>query len=267
MWQFNYIKRTSMHPVFEKFIPFSGQVESGYSVDFVGVKTKMSYFTENHIDSHIENCKVPEFNEEYFEWIDVLTSVTEAINSYTMIELGAGWGRWISRAFMALKQKFPTMPYTLVGVEAEPTHFQWMKEHCEYNKIQATLINAAVNDTDGEVQFYTGKPAEWYGQCIGGETTVKAIGLKSILNMFEHVDLLDLDIQNFEFKVLASAKDQLRKVKRIHIGTHSTEVEFQLRELFEGWTCLNDYSLFTKHTTIYGTSEFNDGVQTWINPL
>ena len=172
--------RRYMHPIFEKFTPYSGMVESGYMADVVGVKTKVSYFSSNHIESHVENCKYPEFNEEFFEWADVFESVFLAKDSYVMAELGAGWGRWLSRAYFACKQMYADMPCHVIGVEAEPTHFQWLKEHCAFNNISATLIEAAIDDVPGEVGFYTGKPTEWYGQCIGGETKVKSIDLKCI---------------------------------------------------------------------------------------
>lgn len=256
------------HPVFNKFKCFSGNVDAGYSADFLGVETKLEYYTDTHIESHVASTDYPPFSEEYFEWIDVLTSAIQAENKFTMIELGAGWGRWISRAFMALKQAHPEMKCELIGVEAEPTHFKWMVEHCEYNKMSGiNLINAAVDAEGGEVGFYTGKPSEWYGQCIGGETKVRAISLKSILADLDSVDLIDLDVQNFEFKILSSVEDELSKVKKLHIGTHSTEVENDLRKMFTrlGWKCVNDYSLFTEHSTEYGVSKFNDGVQTWVN--
>lgn len=258
------------HPIFSKFKCFTGDVEAEYMADFLGVKTKLEYYTDTHIESHVASTEYPPFSEEYFEWIDILASVILAKNSYTMIELGAGWGRWMSRAFMALKQIHPEMPCSLIGVEAEPTHFKWMVEHCAYNKMTGiNLINAAVDVEDGEVGFYTGKPSEWYGQCIGGETKVKAISLKSILDKLDLIDIIDLDVQNFEYKILSSVEDQLEKVKKIHIGTHSVEVEKDLREMFTrlGWKCVNDYSLFTEHSTEYGVSKFNDGVQTWVNKL
>ena len=37
----------------------------------------------------------PDFCEEYFEWIDVLESVLAADQQFVMIELGAGYGRWL----------------------------------------------------------------------------------------------------------------------------------------------------------------------------
>jgi FkbM family methyltransferase len=237
-------------------------------VDFIGVKTKMSYYSSNHIESTRVECNYPDFDEEYFEWVDVLESVQAAGNSYTMVELGAGWGRWLSRAYKALKQMYPEKSYQLIGVEAEPTHFKWLVEHCTYNQIESPiLIEAAVDVSEGEVGFYTGQPAEWYGQCIGGETLVKAISLRSLLLKYPSIDLMDIDIQGQEYKVLYSAKDLLNRVKRFHIGTHSVEVEDSLRGLFKemGWKCLRDFTLNTEHGTEYGRAKFNDGVQTWVS--
>lgn len=258
------------HPIFLKFERFHGYVDGEYSMDFLGIKTKKSFYEFNHIESRVACPGYPPFSEEYLEWVDVLESVWLAKNNFVMIELGAGWGRWISRAFGALRQLHPDMPYVLIGVEAEPTHFQWMKEHCQDNGIEhVKLIEAAVDEKDGQAKFHFGNPSEWYGQCIGGKDTVRAIALKTILKDFAHVDLIDLDVQNFEFKILNAARDDLHKVKRIHIGTHSVEVEKQLRGLFGNlkWECLCDFTLMSKHETEYGTASFNDGIQTWINPL
>lgn len=113
------------HPIFEHYQCWSGIVPAGRIVNFLGILTRSSYFNLHAVTS--EDISVateyPPFDEEYFEWIDVLESVYNAQDRFTMIELGAGWGRWMTAAFGALRQLKPEMPYTLVGVEAEPTHF------------------------------------------------------------------------------------------------------------------------------------------------
>ena len=43
----------------------------------------------------------PSFNEEYFEWVDVLEAVVARAGMFTMLELGAGWGRWLANAAAA----------------------------------------------------------------------------------------------------------------------------------------------------------------------
>lgn len=263
-----------IHPVFKKFEITPDTTVSGYMRDFLGVKTDSKFMAPNHIDYTLDCKEYPPFNEEYIEWIDVLTSVIMAKEKFTMIELGAGWGRWISRAHAAMKQVHPEMDAYYIGVEAEPTHYKWMCDHCSYNRMmdQALLIESAVSDADGDIKFHTGKPAEWYGQCIGGEATVRCMSLETILRdclkYCDSIDLMDLDVQNYEFIILNSAKELLQKVKKIHIGTHSTEVEKDLRNMFRpmGWKCVNDFSLFTRHATKYGSADFNDGIQTWVSP-
>lgn len=73
-----------------------------------------------------ESPTYPPFDEEYFEWIDLLEAVAAAKDRFTMLELGAGFGRWTARAAAAAKQR--DLSYSLIAVEAEPTHFDWMRE-------------------------------------------------------------------------------------------------------------------------------------------
>ena len=57
----------------------------------------------------------------------------------------------------------------LVGVEAEPTHFEWMNEHFADNGLDARrhrLIQAAVAANDGVANFAIGHAEAWYGQAI-----------------------------------------------------------------------------------------------------
>jgi hypothetical protein len=76
-------------------------------------------------DRHVET-DYPPFDEEYFEWIDLLEAITSAKGQFTMLELGGGWGRWTANAATALRH-LGGLPHTLVVVEAESTHFQLSK--------------------------------------------------------------------------------------------------------------------------------------------
>ena len=246
----------------------------------------------------------PAFNEEYFEWIDLLESVVATRNSYTMIELGAGTGRWAVRAASAVRHYNPNLSFRLIAVEAEPTHFEWMQLHFTDNGIDPnrhSLVHAALSDTPGEVSFYVGTergdiaPDAWYGQKLTKDyevdilveqahygkyqvrrhasgarsITVPAITLVSILDGLDYVDLIDSDIQGAELSVIRSSIDELdAKVKRLHIGTHGREIENELRQLLasHGWRCLADYPCFSLEETPWGPIEFQDGVQSWVNP-
>lgn len=279
------------HEIFGRFACWEGYVEPGFSVNFLGVKTRSIFFSQLQDEGgkFVSTC-LPKINEEYFEWIDLLEAVTGTRGQFTMIELGAGFGRWLVNAATALRF-LGNSSYRLIGVEAEPTHFQWMKVHLEDNAInlrQCQLLEVAIADRDGSVWFQVGRPREWYGQTISHTVPkwpqrlrqlltgsgsqlkkVNALSLNSLLNPLEEVDLIDLDVQGSEFEVLGPAREQLdQKVRRVHVGTHSTEAEGQLRKLFQAfeWRCLNDYSLNTEAITPWGIIRFQDGVQTWVNP-
>ncbi len=231
----------------------------------------------------------PPFDEEYFEWIGVLEAVASAREEFTMIELGAGWGRWLVNAATAIR-RLTSFPCHLVGVEAEPTHFQWMASYFRENGIDPgayELIQAAISDEDGEAWFYTGRPAKWYGQTLArgpdpkigwqsapgwvGVQKVHTVSLNRLLGRYERVDLIDADIQGAELKVFASARELLnQKVRSVCIMTHEPPevIEPGLRALFHSlmWENVYDYSCGSKNDTPWGIIAFRDGVQRWINP-
>ena len=295
------------HMVFADIPRWHGVVPSGYMVDFLGVKIRRKYgekmpgVTFGPQKAMAHEPLLPPFDEEYFEWIDVIEAVKAAKNQFVMVELGAGYGRWLVRAVAALRRLNP-MPYKLTAVEPEPTHFEWLKKHLRDNGIDPAehqLFKAAVNSTGERVRFYVGNPSGWYGQAIATGSTgtlkqrvaawastvlrrrlsgkdeivnivwVKAVTLDQILTKHDRVDLIDLDVQGAELDVLSAAIEPLsRKVKRLHIGTHSAEIEEGLRKLFSshGWDNVNDYRCQSLQQTPYGEIEFQDGVQTWVNP-
>src|SRR5262249_57012900 len=81
-----------------------------------------------------------------------------------MVALGSGWGRWLVTGAQAAQQK--GLPFHLVGVEAEPTHYRWMMQHFHDNRIdplQHELLQAAASSQNGEAWFYFGKADPWYG--------------------------------------------------------------------------------------------------------
>jgi FkbM family methyltransferase len=270
------------HSAFGQFSRWQGTVPSDFIVNFLGVLSRVAYF-----DPYLElsrqypadrnvTTEYPPFNEEYFEWIDILEAVLSAKHHFTMVDLGAGFGRWVVNAAVALRQLSDT-PYTLVAVEAEPTHFQWMIQHLADNSLDASdfrLIQGAVAETDGKVGFHVGesefgKPADWYGQHIGGPALVDAVSLSTVLQPLGTVDLIDMDIQGAELRVLEAAAQEVDdKVKRIHIGTHAPDIEQGLHSLFGrlGWRCLRSFSSGTSADTEWGAISFQDGVQTWLNP-
>jgi FkbM family methyltransferase len=301
------------HEVFSRFQQYSGEIPPGYQVDFLGTQISQKFIAGQPgvipcpDRRTIQDFPYPEPDEEYFEWIDLLESVVVAKGTYTMIDLGAGYGRWAVRAAFAARHYNPKLRCHVIAVEAEPTVYGWLKEHFAHNGLKPrwhTLLHAAVTDQPGKVQFYIGGPAggpfdlppdAWYGQFLTKDydaaewrpagkycgfkillhksgwrsIRIPGVSLGAILKKLDRVDLIDLDIEGQELSSLTSVAAELdTKAKRLHIGTHSKEIEAGLRQLLSahGWQCHADYSLFSTSETPWGPISFENGVQSWVNP-
>jgi len=297
------------HPVFEEFSPYSGPVPEGCQTDYIGMNTRCEFVATTTPSPSEVQMVCPSIDEEYFEWIDVLESVSLARDRYTMLELGAGYGRWAVRAALALRQR-GIQHCHLVAVEGEPVHFKWLRQHlCDngLNPAEHTLIQGAVTDQPGKTLFYIGMPQgghdradQWYGQAIARSyeklrtkwlwtkaqnfyegfrvlkfksgwksIEVRAVTLESLLHDLDRVDLIDMDVQGQELKIVRSAIDEVdRKVCRLHIATHTPEIEKGLKDTLgsRGWICHFDFPCLSTNATAFGPVSFEDGVQSWTNP-
>ena len=94
---------------------------------------------------------------------------------------------------------------------------------------------------------------------------VSAITLADILGPFDMVDYLESDIQQSEILVFPPFMDLLkRKVRRIHIGTHGTDLHHTLLKMFQkdGWEIVFNYKPNAEHESPLGCFSTNDGVLT-----
>ncbi|MBT4491081.1 MAG: hypothetical protein HOC72_26320 [Rhodospirillaceae bacterium] len=98
---------------------------------------------------------------------------------------------------------------------------------------------------------------------------VSAITLKSLLAPFKRVDFLEADLQFAEITTIPPVIEELtRKVRRIHLGTHSDEIHESLEKLFRGfgWEVVFSYLPHRSFETPYGNWANDDGVLTVVNP-
>jgi hypothetical protein len=49
-------------------------------------------------------------------------------------------GRWAVAAAVLARRLRPRLPVTLVGIEAEPTHFAWMQQHFADNDLKERWV-------------------------------------------------------------------------------------------------------------------------------
>src|SRR5215212_3456773 len=115
-------------PVFAHFAQWRGEVPAGFEVNWLGTLTKAGYTggEPEYTEAHYGEPPLPILcDDEYTEWVALLTSVKEAADAgrtFRMVELGAGYGRWLCEGRTAIRQGGFDIPYELIGVEAEPQH-------------------------------------------------------------------------------------------------------------------------------------------------
>lgn len=223
---------------------------------------------------------------ELTEWQAMFDAIEEASGRLTVLELGAGIGRWVVNAAVALRMYRPDLKHRLIAVEAEPTHYHWLKQHTRNNGLRrwsragsCRLIEAAVSREAGRDRFFFGNPMDWYGQALvrpenetadAPVTEVRTVTLSNLLQRLDRADLIDLDIQGAELEVLAEAAPELSHARRLHVETHSEQIDEQLPAILEHaagtWRQEIAIPLGARRTTPLGEANFSGGgVQVWRN--
>jgi len=241
----------------------------------------------------------PTVDEEYFEWVDLVDALRTCGECFVMLELGAGYGRWGLRAGHIAK-RLGKSEVEVRFVEAEPQHAQWAREAIESNGFfdyKMSVIEAAVayhgRPTRFPVTFEDLNASNWYGQAVGWDESapltttvyfgkpvyqppggyalidVETMTLEQLTADLDRIDFIDMDVQGAEKDIIQNSIETMsRKVRRVHIGTHSTDIEDVIRRVFikAGWRGIWDFSCQQEYITPYGPVKFGDGVQSWINP-
>jgi len=111
------------------------------------------------------------------------------------------------------------------------------------------------------------KPVGFKGAGNQANTQLQCYSIGTLIKPFKKVDLIHVDIQGDEYRVISSAKRILKeKVKRLVIGTHSRTIEQQLLEELT----LPDWELEAEEACVFkqflGVSlAVRDGCQVWRN--
>jgi hypothetical protein len=106
---------------FYKFLIWNGELEPGFIIDFPGQRISTSFYAPS-VKQGVQPT-YPSVSEEIFEWAALLESVLQSGDTFTMIEAGAGYGRWLVGAVSALRCLGRKTRTHLVAIEPEPTHF------------------------------------------------------------------------------------------------------------------------------------------------
>lgn len=141
-------------------------------------------------------------------------------------------GSHIGLSVLYFKKLYPNAK--IVAFEPNPLTFKLLQKNIFQNKLRdVKLINVAVFDKNGNIDFYVDKNTEnpwgwgdsavinkWYSVDTAKTIKVKAITLSQFIK--PKVDLLKLDIEGVEERVLRSIEDKLKNIKEIMIEFHGS---------------------------------------------
>lgn len=237
-------------------------VAQGCFTNWLGLKTDASMFASRN---DIEGRVFPDLPlggdgvyGGYPEYASLLTAIEAKSerNSFNAVELGAGWGPWISAiGLVCMRLGFKNI--RLRGVEADPGKCVLMREHLLRNglaNLDCSVIQGAAWSEDTTLKFPKINSKLDHGGAVseGGEEVdyrgqhaeyveVAAYSIKSICEGLDVVDYMHWDIQGAEIEVARAAIEFLNERSRfLFIGTHSRPIEGALLELFfkHGWEVL-----------------------------
>ncbi|WP_167772451.1 FkbM family methyltransferase [Ramlibacter henchirensis] len=213
----------------------------------------------------------------------VLRAIDLSKGSFTMAELGCGWGCWMVNSCVPAKRHGRSVH--AIGVEGDPGHVAFAREAAQLNGLtpdEVTLHHAIASGTDGYALFPLQDKAghSWGLQAVFDATAeqreraarekthteLRSMSLASVAGD-RRLDLLHIDIQGAEVDVVRSGLDFISsKVAYMVIGTHSRQIEGRLMDLLQG----RGWSLDIERPAILALDREQpyvevDGVQGWRN--
>mmetsp|Transcript_25612 Transcript_25612/g.84593 ORF Transcript_25612/g.84593 Transcript_25612/m.84593 type:complete len:473 (-) Transcript_25612:64-1482(-) len=255
-------QRYMHHDILYRFGRWVGRWEEGYLLDWLGVRTRTAWdcipgggyymfvpsrrmeceYHEGMKPDANEQAKLvypgflPPVDDEYPEYVDMLKSVYRSKGQhYVVVELGSSYGTWAVRACAAARRLYPEGSQQMIAVESSLHRFRQLEQHVQANNVwNYTLLHAYVTSTDRAGE---GKVSD--SQYSSGDPEMKS--LVAILDLVDHVDYLDFDIQGAEMEIFRdplAVSSMNVKVKALHVGTHSLDIHENVKAIMieEGWT-------------------------------
>lgn len=180
--------------LFEDIVPWSGIVPNGFTVDFLGTRTRKRFlelwgWSPLYIDGAQLDVPRPALTgkhkncEFWFEAADWVLAAREARGKFVMATLGALYGYQAVGSFRALQRLSP-MPCKLVAVEPIPENMERVRLHMRDNGIDPDrhwLVEAAISDSNDPILFPVGSPGLGAQNCIATDERVARQGYLEVL--------------------------------------------------------------------------------------
>lgn len=220
-----------------------------YLTNFLGVRIDPKFVPRvlEGRAGEVEGPPIPaNWHADIAEWAAALRAVDLARGSFTIAELGCGWGCWMNNTGVAARHA--GLDIQLIGVEADEGHVSFAKEACRINGFaaeQVVLQHGIAAPTAGIALFprQDASGGEWGLEPVFDATTAERtralesgrfeelpmIPLADVIGDRSRLDLLHLDIQGGEADLVESCRPVLdQRVSYLVIGTHSREIEGRL---------------------------------------
>jgi FkbM family methyltransferase len=269
--------------VIHDFFTASPEPEPGFILDRLGVRTRGASLwdgAQSLVGAVIPPPVPADYHAEAIEWIGLLKSVRAASDRFVAMELGAGWGPWlVAGATAARRCGIETV--RLLGVEADPVHFEALRRHFTDNGLAPeahTLLRAAVGAVAGHANWpRVADPRNDWGLCpvageVSGDTIdVDVLAVAGLLDREPVWDLVHIDVQGGEADLLAAAPSEFDgRVRWLVIGTHSRTIEGDLLAMLpaRGWVLEHEKPCrfaFQPGAPSLATMTTCDGTQVWRN--
>ena len=284
---FHYNASIDVRAIVERHTYDGRRPMEGHLVNFLGVAMSTRFMP--HIANRggqLDEIPIPaNYHADMAEWASALRAVELANRSFSMIELGCGWGCWMNNTGVVAKRR--GLKVHVIGIEADEGHLEFAREALATNGIAAseyTLLRGVAAARPGFALFPRQDAAggEWGLEPVFNATATEVdealssgkfdkvclVPLEEALGDRKEVDLLHIDIQGGEADLVRDSMDLLkRRVGYMVIGTHSREIEGRLFGdlLTAGWIIeVERPAIFT--ITPHGPQTTVDGVQGWRNP-
>jgi FkbM family methyltransferase len=158
-------------------------------------------------------------------FVDELHAFETTLDAPRILDCGANVGV----VTLYLKRRYPGARIT--AFEADPTIATTLSRNIDENHLSdVDVVAAAVWDSAGETTFVaegadSGGVARDYRGTARKRITVPTVRLRDVLAREQRVDLLKLDVEGAEHRVLQDCESELSKVQAIAVELHDFDIQ------------------------------------------
>jgi hypothetical protein len=259
----------------------------GHRVNYLGVAVNVNRFVPQlNLENIVEGPPIPgNWHTDLAEMSAVLRAVEYAGDSFSMLELGCGWGCWMSISGTVGRRLGKAIH--VAGIEGDEGHLDFAREAMATNGIapsQYELFHGIAAPRAG-IGFFPiqDRPGVHWGlepiftndlneidqiRGAGAHSELELIPLERVIADSSRLDLLHIDIQGGETALIRDSLDVLNhKVGYMVVGTHSRVIDGAIIDMLTGE---GGWQLEIERPCIYSIegsalSTRIDGVQGWRN--